>query len=240
MGALAIGSAVVGGAQKIGSNRRGDDADANAQASIDAAIGEMGKVTDTLDALKPTIDAMAQRGQDAYDRDQAMFNPMEENLNDFFLNLDSGRYAAQQNQSATDYSQKVNQGVSDQLYAQNVLTPAMKAQMDMTSGHQLGNTKAQNDFDAVDKVANMQSGWMNYGAGQQAQSTQQMQQGVNAQSNLANQYGQAYTNMANIYGGQAAGYNDQTQNYYNQGNQALSSGMMGLGYFGDKAWGAKK
>ncbi len=239
MGALAIGSAVVGGAQKIGGNRRGSDADQNAQDSIDAAIVEMGKVTDTLDALKPTIDAMAQRGQEAYDRDQAMFNPMEANLNDYFTNLDPDRYAAQQNQSATDYSQKVNQGISDQLYAQGILTPAMQAQMDMGTGNQLANTKAQNDFDAIDKVKQMQSGWMNYGAGQQAQSTNQMQQGVNAQSNLANQYGQAYTNMANIYGGQAAGYNDQAQNYYNQGSQALSSGMMGLGYFGDKAWGAK-
>jgi len=233
--ALAVGSAVGGGVGSRRSKRRGDDAEDEANRNKELALGELAKTTDTLDALKPTIDKFAQQGQDSFDRYQAMFQPLEQTLNDYYMNLDPDMYAAQGNQTAQQTYQNTMNQVNEQLASQGIMNSGVNTQMGMQYGNQMAQTKAQNIMNAPDQVAGMQQDWLQYGTNRTDNAYNQYSQGVNAQSNLAGQYNQAYENMANVYAGQSAQSNASAQNYYNQGNDNLASGMMGVGYFGDKA-----
>jgi len=231
--ALGVGSAVSG----IGSRRRGDDAEDEANKNKELALGELGKVTDNLDKLQPTIDKFAQQGQDSFDRYQAMFQPLEQTLNDYYMNLDPDQYAAQGNQTAQGTYQNTMNQVNDQLIAQGINPNAsgLSTQMGMQLGNQMAQTKAQNIMNAPQQVADMQSQWLNYGTGRTDNAYNQYASGVNAQTGMTDKYNQAYTNMANVYAGESANYNQAAQNNYNQGNQSLASGMAGIGYFGNEA-----
>ena len=229
--ALAVGS----GVSSIGSRRRGSDAEDEANKNKNLALGELGKVTDTLDALQPTIDKFAQMGQDEFDRYSRMNGSMEDVLNEHYMNLDPDMYAAQGNQTAQNTYQNTMNQVNEQLASQGIMNSGVNTQMGMQYGNQMAQTKAQNIMNAPDQVAGMQQDWLQYGTNRTDNAYNQYSQGVNAQSNLAGQYNQAYENMANVYAGQSAQSNASAQNYYNQGNDNLASGMMGVGYFGDKA-----
>jgi len=233
--ALAVGSAVGGGVGSRRSKRRGDDAEDEANRNKELALGELAKTTDTLDALKPTIDKFAQQGQDSFDRYQAMFQPLEQTLNDYYMNLDPDMYAAQGNQTAQQTYQNTMNQVNEQLASQGIMNSGVNTQMGMQYGNQMAQTKAQNIMNAPQQVADMQQQWLGYTSGAKNNAYNQYASGVNAQTGMADKYNQAYTNMANVYAGESANHNQAAQNAYNQGNQSLASGMAGVGYFGNEA-----
>jgi len=229
--ALGVGSAVSG----IGSRRRGSDAEDEANKNKELALGELGKVTDTLDALQPTIDKFAQMGQDEFDRYSRMNGSMEDVLNEHYMNLDPDMYAAQGNQTAQNTYQNTMNQVNEQLASQGIMNSGVNTQMGMQYGNQMAQTKAQNIMNAPQQVADMQQQWLGYTSGAKNNAYNQYASGVNAQTGMADKYNQAYTNMANVYAGESANSNQAAQNAYNQGNQSLASGMAGVGYFGNEA-----
>ena len=231
--ALGVGSAVSG----IGSRRRGDDAEDEANKNKNLALGELGKVTDNLDKLQPTIDKFAQMGQDEFDRYNRMNGSMEDVLNEHYMNLDPDQYAAQGNQTAQQTYQNTMNQVNDQLIAQgiNPNQTGLSTQMGMQMGNQMAQTKAQNIMNAPQQVADMQQQWLGYTSGAKNNAYNQYASGVNAQTGMTDKYNQAYNNMASVYAGESANYNQAAQNAYNQGNQSLASGMAGVGYFGNEA-----
>ena len=227
--ALAVGSAVSGIGGKIGGRRKGKDAEANAQKMMENSLGELRKVTDTLDSFQPVINKFAQQGQASFDRYNDMFGGIESSLNDYYNNLNPDMYAAQGNQTAQNMYQNTMNQVNEQLAAQGIHNSGVSSQMGMQYGNQMAQNKSQNIMNAPQQVAQQQQDWLQYGTNRQDNAYNQYAQGVQAQGNLGSQYNQAFTNMANVYAGQSANYNQQAQNYYNQGNQALASGMMGAG-----------
>ena len=217
------------------STKAGDAAADDASANTELAMGELQKGVNKLDDLQPMIDRFAQQGQDSFDKYQNMLGPLEESLNDYYTNLNPDELAAQGNQTAQQQYQNSMNQVNDQLAAQGITNSGMGSQLGMEYGNQMAQTKAQNIMDAPHQVAQQQQGWLNYGAQQSNNAFGQMQAGLGAQTNQANAYNQAYGNMANMYGGQAAQSHQTAQDNYSQGSQALNSGMMLGGYLGDKA-----
>ena len=228
--ALAVGSALGGGVSSRRSKRRGDDAQDEADAALAEQMKYLGKTTDVLDALQPTIDKFAAAGQENFDNYQEMMGPLEDTLNDYYMGLDPDMYAAQGNQTAQGAYQNTMNQVNEQLASQGIMNSGVNTQMGMQYGNQMAQTKAQNIMDAPEQVAQQQQNWLGYTANRADQGWNQMQQGVNMQANQANQYNQAYTNMANAYGGQSAQANQAAQNNYNQGNQALGQAARGVGF----------
>ena len=229
--ALGVGSAV----SSIGSRRRGDDAEDKANRNKELALGELGKVTDNLDKLQPTIDKFAQMGQDEFDRYSRMNGSMEDVLNEHYMNLDPDMYAAQGNQTAQNTYQNTMNQVNEQLASQGIMNSGVNTQMGMQYGNQMAQTKAQNIMNAPQQVADMQQQWLGYTSGAKNNAYNQYASGVNAQTGMTDKYNQAYNNMASVYAGESANYNQAAQNAYNQGNQSLASGMAGVGYFGNEA-----
>ena len=231
--ALAVGS----GVSSIGGRRRGNDAEDEANKNKNLALGELGKVTDTLDALQPTIDKFAQMGQDEFDRYNKMNGSLEEALHTQYMELDPDKYAAQANQNAQNTYQNTMNQVNDDLIAKgiNPNETGIGTQMGMQYGNQMSQTKAQNITDAPEHVRNMQKDWLGYTSGAKNNAYNQYASGVNAQTGMTDKYNQAYNNMASVYAGESANYNQAAQNAYNQGNQSLASGMAGIGYFGNEA-----
>lgn len=229
MTAMAIG-AVVSAAQGINSNQKGKKASGEADDFMSQSIAQGQKQFDILDALKPTIDNFAKQGQDQFDKYQDMFGPLEESLNDYYSNLNPDDFAAQGNQTAQMQYQKSMNQVNDQLAAQGIQNSGIGAQQSMQYGTQMAQTKAQNIMDAPGKVAEQQAGWMNYGAGRQDNAWNQMQSGVGAQSKLAGQYNDAYSNMSNLFGGAANSKNSQAQGHYNaaQGSASGAGSYLGM------------
>ena len=235
---LLAAAALSTGAGLIGSRRSRSDADDAADAAQRAAemgIGEMEKGIDILDRMQPAIDQFAQYGQDNFDKYQSMLGPLEESLNDYFMNLNPDELAAQGNQAAQQQYQNSMNQVNDQLAAQGIQNSGMNAQVGMQYGNQMAQTKANNIMTADDKVAEQQTGWVNHLSGRSDQAFNQYSTGVNAQQNQASMYNNAYSNMANIYSGYASDNNAMAQSGYNNANNSLESGLALGAYMGEKA-----
>ena len=249
---LALGGSIISG---IGSKKAGDAAadaaeDAARAAAIASqqAIGKLEQGLTHLDKLQPAIDNFAKLGQDQFNRYQNMMGPMEDSLQDYYMNLDPDEYAAQGNQNAQHQYQSAMNQVNDQLAAQGISNSGMNAQMGMQYGNQMAQTKAQNIMDAPGQVAQQQQGWLGYTSGQGNNAFNQMQSGLGAQQEQASMYQNAYNNMANVYMGQASdNYNMASNNanlasqQYAGGQDALGSGFALGGFLGGEAnWGFDK
>ncbi len=231
-------AAISAGSGLIGSRRSRKDADKaadKAQRAAEMGVGEVEKGIGMLDRLQPSIDQFAQYGQDNFDKYQRMLGPLEDSLNNYYSNLNPDELAAQGNQAAQQQYQGAMNQVNDQLAAQGIQNSGMNAQMGMQYGNQMAQTKAQNMLTADDRVAQQQAGWANQVAGRSDQAFNQYNAGVGAQQNLANQYNNAYNNMANIYSGQAAQNNQLAASGYQNANSNLQSGLALGAYMGEKA-----
>jgi len=230
--AISAGAGLLGGRR---GRKQADDAADAAQRAAEMGVGEMQKGIDVLDRLQPSIDQFAQMGQDNFDKYQRMLGPLEESLNDYYMNLNPDELAAQGNQAAQQQYQGAMNQVNDQLAAQGIQNSGMNAQMGMQYGNQMAQTKAQNIMQADDQVAQQQSGWASHLSGRSDQAFNQYNAGVGAQQNQANMYNNAYNNMANIYSGHAAQNNQLAQSGYQNANDSLQSGLALGAYMGEKA-----
>jgi len=230
--ALSAGSGLIGGRR---SRKDADKAAKQAQRAAEMGVGEIEKGIGVLDRMQPAIDQFAQYGQDNFDKYQSMLGPLEESLNDYYMNLNPDELAAQGNQTAQQQYQGAMSQVNDQLAAQGIQNSGMNAQMGMQYGNQMAQTKAQNILQSDDQVAQQQSGWANHLSGRSDQAFNQYNAGMNAQQNQANSYQNAYNNMANIYSGQSAQNNQLAQSGYQNANSNLQSGLALGAYMGEKA-----
>lgn len=220
LAAAAIGSAAASG---IGSRRARKKADQSASNALGALAGQQGKIDD----FSRIADKFAQLGQDSYNRYTEMFGPLEEKLNDYYMNLNPDELAAQGNQNAQQqYQQAMNQ-VNDQLAAQGISNSGISAQAGMQMGNQMAQTKAQNIMSAPHQVAQQQQGWMNYGANRQDNAFGQMAQGIGMQGNVTNMYGNLAGQISNVHTGQA----NQQNGMYQQGMNSMGQGLGAAAYF---------
>ena len=227
--AMGVGSLLSGIGGGLMGRHDAKKASQKADEALQAQLGELSNTTNMLDSFKPTVDKFAQQGQANFDRYQKMMGPLEDSLNNYYSNLDPNEYAAQGNQTAQGQYQAAMSQVNDQLAAQGIQNSGASSQMGMEYGNQMAQTKAQNIMNAPHQVAQQQQSWLGNVQNQGNQAFNQYNQGINAQNSLNNQYGQAYTNMANAYGG-VANQNLANAQAANQGGaNSLMQGMSGLG-----------
>lgn len=220
MAAAALGSAAISGISGRRSRKAGDAAYRQAQ---DAMASQLGK----LDDFSGIADKFSQLGEGQFDRYQDMFGPIEDKLNDYYMGLNPDELAAGGNQTAQQQYQQAMGQVNDQMAAQGISGSGIQAQMGMQMGNQMAQTKATNIVNAPHEVANMQQGWMNYGAGRQDQAFNQMNQGVNMQSNLSSMYGNAYSGQANQFNQMG----NMNIGLAQQGIQSMGQGLGSAAYF---------
>jgi len=239
-----IAAAVAAGAGLLSSRKGRKDADNAAEAGQRAAqmgVDELQKGISVLDNLQPAIDNFAKMGQDQFDKYQRMMGPMEDSLNDYYMNLNPDELAAQGNQTAQQQYQNTMKQVNEQMAGQGINpSSGLSAQMNMQVGNQMAQTKAQNIMNAPHQVAQQQQGWLDYTANQGNNAYNQMASGLQAQQSQANAYNSAYNNMANVYGGHAAQNNQLAQSGYQNANSSLQSGLALGAFMGEKSnWGQK-
>ena len=220
MAAAAVGSALVSGASSRRSKKSSDKAYGAAQDAMNAQVGK-------LDEFSGLVDRFSQLGQGQFDKYQDMFGPLEEKLNDYYMNLNPDELAAQGNQTAQAQYQQAMSQVNDQMAAQGITGSGIQSQLNYDQANQMAQTKAGNIVNAPHEVANMQQGWMNYGAGRQDQAWNQMSQGMNMQSNLAGMYGNAYSGQANQFNQQG----NQNLQLAQQGMNSMGQGLGAAAYF---------
>ncbi len=233
-----IGGAIIAGASLINGRRdrkAGDEAADAAQEAARMGVGELQKGIGILDQLAPAINEFASKGQDQFDKYQRMLGPIEDMVGDYYMNLNPDEYAAQGNQNAQQQYQGAMDQVNSQLAAQGIQNSGMNAQMGMQYGNQMAQTKAQNIMNAPHQVAQQQGEWLGYVSGREDNAYNQYNQGIGAQQNLANQYNNAYANMANMYTGQSAQNNQMAMNNYDNANNSVRSGLATGAYLGEKA-----
>lgn len=223
MAAASGGSAIMGGVSGISSNKK---AKAEKKKADQARIMSLIKINE----FSGVADKFANLGQEQFDKYQDMFGGFEETLNDYYMNLNPDELAAQGNQTAQQQYQQSMSQFNDQMAAQGMVGSGMQAQIGMEGAINMGQQKAQNLLNAPHQVAEMQQGWMNYGAGRQDNAWNQMSQGVDLKGSVTNMYTNAFQDQANSY--------ERSSNTYSQNaNQAFGSMAKGLGsamYFGGK------
>lgn len=198
-----IGSLVVGGAGLIQGKKASDKADESYAKGISeiekymAQAGMHGK--DALEFAQGMLDDW-----------EGTFGGIQDNLSDYYDNLDPELYATQYKSNLYDNIDKELADMNESLGAAGLMSSGMRAQNEKEAAFAKATGGAQADIMAEDKVMEMKQGFVNSGANQLASANASMS---NAHSNLANisvgaagTIGGAYTGMGNVQASDAGGY----------------------------------
>lgn len=182
MGA-AIGSAVIGGIGAVADGKAADRAHGRAS-----------------DIANQRMDF----NQAQLDKWEQMFGGIEENLSNYYSNLDPTKFATQ---SKSDFSASMDKQMSqfnDTMASKGLMTAGQTAQTAKEAAFAKAAGNAQIDMKAPEQVAQMQQGWLQQGANQRANAISGInnayagQQGI--QTNQANRLDQSSAGWADMAG----------------------------------------
>ena len=175
--------------------------------------GIYGNSQASIREFQKLADEFAAVGKDRFDRYVEMFDPLEEKLHDYYMNLNPDELAARGNQTAQEQYQLAMSQVNEDLAARGLLDSGIQGQLNHELAMNMAETKAENILNAPHQVAELQSGWLDYGKTAQDSAWNMYAQGLNAQS--------AYTQMK-----------------LNADAAYMQSGMMGYGNYASMLGGA--
>ena len=233
---MATGAAIVAGTKAVGgvvgginANNKSNEAMANQSASMEQG----------LQAMEQYMTQAGIHGQDALEYAQGMmtdwedtFGGIEQNLSDYYSNLDPVKYAENYKSDLNANIDKQIGQMNETMAASGLQTAGMKQQTAKEAAFAKATGGAQADLMADDKVASMQQGFVNTGASKYANAASQ---NMNAHGNLANlnmnagsSIGSMYGNQANMYGNQAAQYGADAGGFMKGGLEGASelAGML--------------
>jgi len=114
------------------------------------------------------------RAQAMLDKWESTFGGLQENLSNYYKNLDPVKFSQQQK---TAFSQNLNKQM-DQLHEtltqRGMMSAGQRAQLDKEAAFQKAQADTSFDINAPEKVAQMQQGFVATGANQQSQANQAM------------------------------------------------------------------
>lgn len=152
---------------------------------------------DALNKMIAMNDEQIQLMKDELENFQSVFGSVEQNLKNYYSNLDPNSVAAKDIQNLEVEFNRVNTQLNQQL-AQRGLTGSGAAVAANTAlATNLATSRAEARSNAAQKVANQQLGWYSLG-------TQQKQFALSGLNNAYAQGANLYGNLANIYGNQAS------------------------------------
>lgn len=232
MTGAAVASAVGGGLSLIGGKRDSDKASEAGDKAVAAAQQNVGTANELSAYLK-------QLGQDGSDNAQRMlddwegtFGGIQDNLSDYYSNLDPTKYSTEAKAKLSQSMDKQMLQFNEDMSAQGLQSAGMKQQAGLESTFRQAEANAAIDLGAEDKVRGMQQGFLNSGANQQASANNAKTNAITQQGNFANTGSTAMMNannsIANAYTGQAQSYGQSSAGYMGAAGSMFGSAL-GLG-----------
>ncbi len=213
----AIASTAVGA---VGAKKAGDRAD-DALASQNDMVALMQRYSD--EAITTGEDALA-FSQGLVDDWEATFGGIQDNLSQYYSNLDPAKYAQEYKTNLNENIDKQVTQMNDTMSASGLQTAGMKQQTAKEAAFAKATGGAQADLMAEDKVNSMKQGFVNSGAGQQSAANSST---FNAYGNLSGSQMQAGANVggvgANVAGDQAQMHADDTAGYMKTGLEGAAT-----------------
>jgi len=195
----ALGSAAMG-------NKGAKDAQKKQEKMMEAIQNiNLGNVS-RLDQLKGDVDSVARQGRDNFAKYEQMLGPIEDTMENYYMNLNPDELAAQGNQTAQQQYQQSMNSVNDQLAANGMLDAGTNAQLQMQGSTNLAQQKSQNIMNSPHQVAQKQQEWLGYVSGKNDNAYNQMNQGLQNQMNHASQYQMLGGSAMNQAGNMASQY----------------------------------
>lgn len=247
---MAIGSAiasVAGGIMNYKSaksaQKASDAQTAFAMQSREQAVGAIEGNQANVDALQQFLTSMGTQGveyaQGLLDSWEGSFGGIQDNLSNYYNNLDPEKFATQNKVQFKQALDKQMKQYNETMAASGLQSAGMKAQAYKEAAFKTAEANAQFDISAPEQVAQMQQGFLSYGDAQRsgaqnamstamANQAQMGQAGYEAQTNQASSLANAYLGQASAadkyaqnYGASAAGYNKAAGNMIGAGFNAL-------------------
>ena len=227
---MATGALIAGGAKAVGGIAGGYQAGKQSEKAMgNALLGQMF----SLQANNLYMNEAKAAGMDSLEYAQKMladwedtFGGIEQNLSDYYNNLDPAKYAEQYKSNLYSDIDKQSQQLTEGLASQGLLTSGMKAQNDKEASFAKAQGGAQADLMAEDKVNAMKQGFVNTGANRLNNANSSV---INANNNLANLSAQQAGASSGIF-------NNYSNTQYNSGlayggssGGFLKAGLDGIG-----------
>ena len=206
----AIGATVVGVGGLVQSNKAGKDAKKAQNNEMDMRRQELAMKQQGLDFNQGLLDDW-----------ENTFGGLEDNLNDYYSNLDPTKFATQNKQTLNESMDKQMKQFNESMAAQGLQTSGMRVQAEKEAAFGKAQGNAAIDMAAPEQVNQMQQGWL----GANKQSQLQAQAGV---TGAINGVGAGYGNMGNAYGNHAQQAGQSQSGWLNAGGSMLGSAL-GLG-----------
>jgi hypothetical protein len=216
MTGAAIGAAVAGiagaGASVYESNKASDSFN-NALGSLDQGMAQLGQNNEEQMAF----------AQGLMDDWEGTFGGIQENLSDYYSNLDPTKYATEYKTNLNDQIDKQVTQMNESFSAMGMQTSGNRMQMEKEAGFAKATGGAQADMMADDKVASMQQDFVNSGQGQ-------FNAGANAMNSAFTNQQQGITGMyqaqSNLHG-QEAGRKNSSAGGFLSGGLGLAGSILG-------------
>jgi len=223
-GAKAVSSKKQAGKAQDAANQSNAQAQAYSQTGIDEMIAQYGMAQGSLD------EQMA-FGQDMLTDWEETFGGIEDNLSQYYNNLDPVKYA-------TSYKSNLNENIDKQMAQMNetmaatgLQTAGMKQQTAKEAAFAKATGGAQADLMAEDKVMSMKQGFLNTGSAQKTNAQNLISGSYKDKANMSSNLG---TNLSNAYGGKGTmsanlGSNQMQQQQQSTKDMWDGSEMLGAG-----------
>jgi len=218
MTGAAVASAAVGAGSLVKGKKAGDAAEDSAQASL-ASSEEMNKY------LRQLGDEGVDTAQGLIDDWEGTFGGIQDNLSDYYNNLDPDKFSTQ-NKSA--YKQNMDKQMAqfdESMAASGLQSQGMKQQAQQEAAFNTAEANANYDIMAPEQVNQMKSGFLNFGEGQRNTAQNSMTNAQGRQGNYATTGG---TNVQNAYDNQTNMYSDSQAGYMEAGGSMIGLSI-GLG-----------
>jgi len=221
MTGAAVASAAVGAGSLVQGKKAGEAAeDANA-----AALGSAEEMNAYLRQLGDEGIDMAQGLIDDW---EGTFGGIQDNLSDYYSNLDPDKFSTQNKSAYKQNMDKQMAQFNESMAATGLQSAGMKQQAQQEAAFQTAEANANYDIMAPEQVNQMQQSFVNSGEGQRNTAQNAMTNAQNRQSNNATTGG---TNLQGQYTNQANQYSQSEQGYMGAAGSAFGSAI-GLGIEG--------
>ena len=175
--------------------------------SMIGAVDAGNKAGDSYDKAMASSQAQFDFNQQQLDDWENMFGGLEQNVTDFYTELDPTKYATESKTALFNSMDKSMKQYNEDLSARGMQSAGMKAQADKEMAFAKAEGAAGIDMGAEEHVAGMQSNYLNSKENRRTNATA----GVNnAFSNQTNMYSQ----QGNMYGNSQAGFMGASGNMF--------------------------
>lgn len=218
--AIAVGAAGIAGSAY--SANKADNAIDSSMDALNTGLAEMQKYFEQANIYGEDSLAFAQQMLTDW---EDTFGSIEDNLSEYYQNLDPAKYAQEYKTNLSSNIDKQMKQMNESLSASGLMTSGMAAQNEKEAAFAKATGNAQADLMAEDKVASMQQGFVNTGSGRYNAATS----GINrAYGNLANTSMNAGSAIGGMYGDIASGYRQSANQYASDAGGFLKGGLESL------------